>query len=85
MEESNVVVLTTEDGQDMEFNIVASLDVNEDLYFVLSPKDEEEDGVVIFKSVDITGEEETLEIVEDEEELDAVLDAFEELMNNQEN
>lgn len=86
MEESNIVTLTDENGNDIEFEVVASLDVEDTLYFVLEPKDESEEGVVIFKSVEVNEEEEEeiLELVEDDDELDMVLEALQELMSESE-
>ncbi|WP_231701872.1 DUF1292 domain-containing protein [Crassaminicella thermophila] len=81
MENNNIITLLDEDGKEMDFEIIATLKVNDFEYAILQPLDENDDEeVVIFKIVQVDREE-VLENVQNEEELNLVLEAYEELFN----
>lgn len=82
MENENKITLIDDNGKEIEFGIVATLEVNESEYAILEALDEgeKEEGVVIFKIVNLDGEE-VLESIQNEEELNLVLQAYEELLD----
>jgi uncharacterized protein YrzB (UPF0473 family) len=74
VEESDVVTLTDEDGQEHRFNIVDIVDVQRRRYAVLLPEDEDDAAAVIFR---MEGDDRLVPI-EDDEELTRVMRALEE-------
>ena len=79
----NIVVLTDDEGQDIEFEWLDTVEMGEDQYIVLLPTDDEEaEEVVIFK-MEIDEETENFVSVDNEEELNKVYDLFKE--RNKEN
>ena len=74
VEESDVVTLTDEDGQEHRFNIVDIVDVEHRRYAVLLPEDEEDAAAVIFRMES----DDRLVPIEDDEELSRVMRALEE-------
>lgn len=79
------ISLTDEDGNEFELEFVDSLEYNGQTYMAFFPaeteeekNEDEEDGLIILKSVEIDGEEQ-LSTLESEEELEAVYDRFMEL------
>lgn len=76
------ISLTDEDGNEFELEFVDSLEYNGQVYMAFFPaetdeekSEDEEDGLIILKSVEIDGEEQ-LSTLESEEELEAVYDRF---------
>lgn len=84
MKNENLITLLDEDGKEMDFEIVATLNVEKVEYAILQPVDEEDEdeGVVIFKIIESDGEE-VLESIQDEEELNLVISAYEELLEEE--
>ncbi|WP_053957074.1 DUF1292 domain-containing protein [Inediibacterium massiliense] len=80
--ENNKITLIDENEKEIDFEIIATLNIEETEYAILQPLDDEE-GVVIFKIIDVDGEE-VLENIQDDEELSQVLSAYEELMMEEE-
>ena len=79
----NIVVLTDDEGQDIEFEWLDTIEMGEDQYIVLLPADDEEaEEVVIFK-MEIEEETENFISVDNEEELNKVYEVFKE--RNKEN
>ena len=74
VEESDVVTLTDEDGQEHRFNIVDIVEVERRRYAVLLPEDEEDAAAVIFRMES----DDRLVPIEDDEELSRVMRALEE-------
>jgi rRNA maturation protein Rpf1 len=76
---SDVVELFDENGNPVQFNIIANLELDEEEYAILSNVEDEEE-VLIFK---VTEEAEgfVFESVEDEATLDAVIEAYNELLD----
>ncbi|NLO21094.1 MAG: DUF1292 domain-containing protein [Syntrophomonadaceae bacterium] len=97
-EEYPVLVLVDEEGTEMEFELIAELDIQESKYRVLLPLDEfffEEDeddaegeleggGVVIFKVMYDDEGNEYLADIDDDEEWEMVADVWQELAENEE-
>lgn len=80
--QEELVILTDEDGNEFEFEIVDVIEVNGNRYAILYPVDEEteEEGYVIMRfEVDEEGEEILVDI-EDDEEWEKVVEAWEEIM-----
>lgn len=74
-EQTEMVTLTDEDGQETDFAVLAYIPLNETRYAVLAPCDEEDDGVLIFEVAEEDGEEAYLP-VEDDALVQRVFDAF---------
>lgn len=86
---ADLVTLVDEDGQEHEFEIVDTLELNDERYVALvatydDPEEElQDDGeLVILKSV-MDDEEEFLEAIEDEAEFDEVAALFMERLEEQ--
>ncbi len=77
-ENNNVIVLSGENGEEMEFEHLDTIELNEQQYVILLPLDDEEevDEVIILKIEDDENGEEVLAAVEDEEELSDVFEEF---------
>lgn len=73
----NVIVLTDDEGNDVEFEWLDTLEVNDKKYVVVLPVDDESDEVVILK-IEEDEEEETFVGLEDEKEINEVFEAFKE-------
>lgn len=78
-EHSDVVELLDENGVPTLFNIIANLELEGQEYAILSNVDDEDD-VMIFK-VSEEGDEFVFETIESEEEINAVVDAYNELLD----
>lgn len=81
MENDNIIVLTDEDGQDVEFEFCASVEYDGNEYVVLLPTDDDDGEVVILQvmeSEDAEDDEATYVGVDDDEVLQAVFDLFKE-------
>ncbi len=78
----NVIVLTDDEGNDVEFEWLDTLELNEKKYVVVLPTEDESDEVVILR-LESEDEEDTFVGLEDENEINEVFDAFKE--RNKEN
>ncbi len=78
MDLDNTIVLIDEDETEHVFTILEYLEIDEQLYAVLMPQDDQGDGqAYIFKvEVDENGEEILMDI-EDDEEFDRVVEVLE--------
>ena len=74
----NIVVLTDEDGNDVEFEFLDVVQVDEKEYVILLPVEEMEKGEVVIFRIEGEGEEESYIGLEDEEEAEKVFKAFKE-------
>jgi uncharacterized protein YrzB (UPF0473 family) len=79
MENNNIISLTNEDNEEVEFEIVATFEVNDSEYSVLLPLDGS-DEAVIFKIIE-DGEDTILEAVEDDDEFEMASEVYYQLMN----
>ena len=79
-DESNIVVLNDEDGNEIRFEFLDLIEYESEEYVVLLPIDEDgenDDGeVVILKLEDSDTDEESYVSVDDEETLNAVFEIF---------
>ncbi|MCI6374836.1 MAG: DUF1292 domain-containing protein [Clostridiales bacterium] len=82
MENDNIIVLTDEDGVDVEFEFCASVEYEGNEYVVLLPTEDDDGEVVILQVVEdenASDEDEVTYIgVDDDEVLQAVFDLFKE-------
>ena len=77
-EDNGVLILTDEDGQDVSFEYLDSVDYQGKEYLVLMPSDEAETQIVILEVEPVDDENENYLSVNDEAILDAVYDIFKE-------
>ena len=77
-EESSILTLTDENGQDVDFEYLDCLEYQGTEYLILSPANDEEGQIVILEIQPIDQEHENYLAVEDEQTLDAVYDLFKE-------
>ena len=74
----NIVVLTDEEGNDVEFEFLDVVQVDEKEYVILLPVEEMEKGEVVIFRIEGDGEEESYIGLEDEVEAEKVFNAFKE-------
>ena len=80
---SNIIILSDENGEDVQFEFLDLIEYDSEEYVVLLPvieEDEEDDGEVVILKVEDSGneEEESYVSVDDEETLSAVFEIFKE-------
>ena len=83
-EDSEIVMLTDEDGNESDFELIAYATINDTVYYAMIPVGSQLKGVdgdvfeeyVILKAVIDENGDESLESIEDDEEFDAVADYF---------
>lgn len=81
------VTLTLDDGTDLECEVLCIFPVGEKDYIALIPteKAEEEDGeIFLYQFIEHENDEIELLNIEDDDEFEAVSDAFDELMDSEE-
>ena len=85
-----IVTLTLDDGSEVECAVMAIFPVGkeEQLYIALLPLNENgdnEDGeIYLYRYTELEGEEIQLDNIEDDDEYEAVADAFDELLDDEE-
>ena len=77
-EESNILVLTDGNGQDVEFEYLDTIEYQSKEYLVLMPADEESNEILILEIQPVDEETEDYLAVEDEKILNAVYGIFKE-------
>ncbi len=77
-EESEILTLTDENGQDVDFEYLDCMEYQGKEYLVLMPADEAETQIVILEVQPVDDENENYLAVEDEAVLDAVYGMFKE-------
>ncbi|MEW9121317.1 MAG: DUF1292 domain-containing protein [Thermotaleaceae bacterium] len=82
MENDNIVTLLDEEGKETDFEVIATLEVNESEYAILLPLNADGEDAFIFKMIEENGSY-TLECVESDEEFNAVAEAYEELLQEE--
>ena len=75
-EESNILTLTDENGQDTEFEYLDCIEYNGKEYLVLMPADENSSEIIILEVEPVDEENENYLSVSDEKILDAVYSIF---------
>ncbi|MBQ3073903.1 MAG: DUF1292 domain-containing protein [Ruminococcus sp.] len=83
-EESNIIVLEDDLGNEVEFEYLDVIEYEGEEYLLLLPANEEEaDEVLILKIVSIDDEHESFEGIEDEELLDTIFTMFKDKWKDQ--
>ena len=77
-EESNILMLTDENGEDVEFEYLDCIEYNGKEYLVLMPNTEDANEIVILQVEPVDEENENYLSVSDESVLNAVYDIFKE-------
>lgn len=77
-----IITLLDEDGQEVEFELVMTIEANDNNYAILAPLEvsEEEDEAYIFRVEEDEDGEMVLEAIEDEEEYAMVVAVYETLV-----
>ncbi len=82
--QENIVSLMDEEGNEVDFEVIATLSLKEKDYAILLPLDNEEDSAYIFRiDRDELGDE-VLIPIEDDDEFDNVRDEYERIMSEHE-
>lgn len=88
-ERDDIVVLVDENGEEVEFEHIDTIEMNDSEYVVLAPYSEEEieetdeEEIIILKVEHNENGEDSFVTVEDEEELDAVFEEFQARMEEE--
>ena len=88
-ERDDIVVLVDENGDEVEFEHIDTIEMNDNEYVVLAPYTEEEpdetdeEEIIILKVEHNENGEDSFITVEDEEELDAVFEEFQARMEEE--
>jgi len=88
-ERDDIVVLVDENGEEVEFEHIDTIEMNDNEYVVLAPYLEEEteetdeEEIIILKVDHNENGEDSFVTVEDEEELDAVFEEFQSRMEEE--
>ncbi len=75
-EESSILTLTDENGEDMQFEYLDCINYHETEYLVLLPAEDDSNEIVILEVQPVDEENENYVAVMDEETLDAVYGIF---------
>ena len=91
-EDMDFIVLYDEDGNETEFEVIATLEVDDNEYAILLPTDtdivpesDEINEVYVLRMEQDENGEDILVGIEDESELNAVISAYEELIKDESN
>ncbi|MBR5468506.1 MAG: DUF1292 domain-containing protein [Firmicutes bacterium] len=79
VEEFDTILLTDEDGIETEFMIIDSLEYDGNKYILVLESaliDDEDAEAMVLKKIAEDGEEDSYELIEDDEEFDKVADLF---------
>lgn len=88
-ERDDIVVLVDENGEEVEFEHIDTIEMNDNEYVVLAPfledesEETEEEEIIILKVDHNENGEDSFVTVEDEEELDAVFEEFQSRMEEE--
>lgn len=88
-ERDDIVVLVDENGEEVEFEHIDTIEMNDNEYVVLAPvleedeEESEEEEIIILKVDHNENGEDSFLTVEDEEELDAVFEEFQARMEEE--
>ncbi|WP_026487517.1 DUF1292 domain-containing protein [Caldanaerobius polysaccharolyticus] len=79
MNEMETIVLFDEEGNEVEFELIASLDVDDNTYVIVTPVNEDTDDAYILRVEQDENGEDVFVGIEDDDEFNAVAEAYEEL------
>lgn len=74
----NIIVLNDEDGNEVEFEYLDAVELDDKEYIILLPVEEQENGEVVIFRVEGEGENETYVGVDNDEEAEKVFNLFKE-------
>lgn len=77
------IVLSDENGVEVNFRVVTKLDIEDDEFFLLSPEDDEEDVVVAMKVVEDEDGNLGLEPVQNDAEIEMIEEAYAAIMDEE--
>ena len=75
--EVDVFTLTDEEGNEQDFQILGSIELDGKVYYAMTAVDEQSDEYVILRLEGEDGDDVTLVTVDDDDEFDRVADEFE--------
>ncbi|WP_125154657.1 DUF1292 domain-containing protein [Clostridium rectalis] len=73
------ITLTDENGENIEFDVVTKLDIQDKEYVIVVPKDEETDEAIALKIISNESGKDILVTVDDDDEFAIVAEAYESL------
>lgn len=77
------IVLTDENGEEIEFEVITKLDIEDKEYVIVVPKDEETDEAVALRIDKDEDGNDLLVTVDDEDEFAIVVEAYETLFDDE--
>lgn len=83
-EKEGIIVLTDDEGKEVEFEHIDTIEMNDEYYVILLPVEDPEGGVVILKFENDDADCEVLVGVDDDAEAQSVLDKYAELCEQDE-
>lgn len=83
-EKEGIIVLTDDEGKEVEFEHIDTIEMNDEYYVILLPVEDPEGGVVILKFETDDADCEVLVGVDDDNEAQMVLDRYAELCEEEE-
>ena len=84
-ENDDIITLTLDDGKEIECAVLAVFPVNDNNYIALLPQDADDEGeVYLYRFIQHDDDEIKLINIEDDDEFDAVSDAFDEMLDDEE-
>ncbi len=83
-EKEGIIVLTDDEGKEVEFEHIDTIEMNDEYYVILLPVEDPEGGVVILKFENDDADCEVLVGVDNDEEAQAVLDRYAQLCEEEE-
>ena len=83
-EKEGIIVLTDDEGKEVEFEHIDTIEMNDEYYVILLPVEDPEGGVVILKFENDDADCEVLVGVDDDNEAQMVLDRYAELCEEEE-
>ena len=85
MEQENIVVLCDEEGNELEFELIDTVEYQDNEYAMLLPTDEDAEEIVILQIVADPEDEEMIDFVtiEDEAVIEAVYDIFKDRLQDE--
>ena len=84
-ENDDIITLTLDDGKEIECAVLAVFPVNDNNYIALLPQDADDEGeVYLYRFIQHDDDEIELINIEDDDDFDAVSDAFDEMLDDEE-
>ncbi len=82
--EAEIYTLTDESGEENQFELIGTTELEGVTYMAMTPVNEETDEYVILKLTKDENGEEILETIEDDDEFDRVADVFDDMFFSEE-